>query len=274
MRVRSLAAALGAAVMLCTAAPARADVEELGRTQYLLFPAGESTSWEPPSSPNPNQTWIVGVSQPAGISTASLTYGDRALTLERAVTGPATRTEFWSLTNPEQVPGRLFRLVNSAAASPRISLFRFAGVDTTAPVLATEVSQGSGPGGQTALTGSGTPSDVQIGLFTHANGNTSTGLGFTTPDGAAALGTWNLFSLTPMRVAGMIRRGPQQGVTGGDDVLLDGRQRARQQLVRRADRPALGALDPDARPGHSHYAGWSGSRTSRTRSPATAAAGP
>ena len=82
-------------------------------------------------------------------------------------------------------------------------------------MLATEVSQGSGPGGQTALTGSGTPSDVQIGLFTHANGATSTGLGFATPDGAAALGTWNLFSLTPMRLAGIIRRGPQQGVTGG-----------------------------------------------------------
>ena len=207
-----------------------------------------------------------------GISTTSLTYGDRALTLERAVTGSATRTEFWSSTNPEQVPGRLFRLTNSADTSSRVSLFRFAGVDTTAPVLGTEVSQGAA-GGQTAFTGSGTPSDVQIGLFAHANGNTSTGLGITTPDGAAALGTWNLFSSTPMRLAGMIRRGPQQGVTGGMTFswtvgnTLDNNWSAALIGVRSApSTPTLGPVSVTTPA--------SGSRTSRTRSPATAAAEP
>ena len=255
--------------MLVTAAPAVADIEELGRTQYLLIPGV--------CLRRRSRRAARIRTRPGSSGARSRRHLDHIVHVRRPCAHPRTRSDrvrdpnrVLVVDEPRAGARRLFRLVNWPSRR-RESRCSGSPASTRPHPCSPRRSAGQRPGGQTALTGSGT-------RVTSRSACSRTPTAPRAPVSASRPGRrGGAGDVEPLLVhadapRGIIRRGPQQGVTRREfswtvGNALDNNWSAALIGVRSApSTPTLGPVSVTTPA--------VGSRTSRTRSPATAAAEP
>jgi hypothetical protein len=163
----------------------------------------------------PDQLWAVVFSIAESSTVTSVSHRGQAFTQQASRAGFGTRTEVWTLQNPDLTDGKI-DVTYSASTPTRVAILRFGDVHRTDPVVQPVTGAGNSTAttATLALTSTVRSVDQFVGVLTGADDTTMTDL--TATPGATGWGSDDTGDDTrdgPLRVLGMLTAGPATQMT-------------------------------------------------------------